>query len=149
MLLAFPAARSDVRLAGMTGLCCAVGHSMLVFQASEFELVYLPFARNLPYGRGQVYGQQALLYGVLLLPELAWLLAAGSFRTGLPAAGLLLGVTLLLRGLLYRTGQRMTPYLRLVCGLFLCLLLANLFGLTGFLALGSALAAGVLLHCYR
>ena len=56
---------------------------------------------------------------------------------------------MLLRALLYRTGQHMTAYLRIVVGLFLLLLLANLFALTGLLALGSALAAGVLLYRYR
>ncbi|NVO33402.1 hypothetical protein [Hymenobacter lapidiphilus] len=149
LLLAFSDSRTDVRLAGMIALCCAVGHVILIFQASEFELFYLPFVRNLPYGRGQAYGQQVLLYGVLLLPELVWLLAAGGFRTGLTAAGLLLSVTLLLRTLLYWTGQHMTSYLRIVVGLFLFLLLANLFALTGLLALGSALAAGLLLYRYR
>jgi hypothetical protein len=149
LLLAFPDSRTDSRLAGLLALCWAFGHSILVFQASEFELFYLPFARNLPYGRGRVASQQVLLYSTLLLPELLWLLATGPLRTSLPAAGLLLGVVLLLRALLYRTGQRMTPYLRLVVGLFLFLLLANLFGLMGLLALGSALAAGALLYRYR
>ena len=150
LLLAFSDVRPDGRLAGLIALCCALGHVILVFQASEFELFYLPFVRNLPYGRGQAYGQQALVYGILLLPEIVWLLlTAGGFRVGLTAAGLLLGVTLLLRALLYRTGQHMTAYLRIVVGLFLLLLLANLFALTGLLALGSALAAGVLLYRYR
>jgi hypothetical protein len=149
LLLAFPASHHDVRLAGMIGLCCAVGHVILVFQASAFELLYLPFVRNLPYGWAQVYWQQVLLYGVLLLPELGWLLATGSSGTSLPAACLLLGVTLLLRALLYWTGQHMTTYLRLVFGLFLFFLLANLFGLTSLLALASALAAAVLLYYYR
>ena len=149
LLLAFADARTDVRLAGLIALCCAFGHVILVFQASEFELFYLPLMHNLPYGRGQRYGQQVLLYGVLLLPELAWLLAANSWRTGLTAAALLLSVTLLLRALLYRTGPHMTTYLRLVVGLFLGLLLANLFGLTGLLALGSTLAAGLLHYRYR
>lgn len=149
LLLAFSDARTDGRLAGLIALCCAVGHVILVFQASEFELFYLPFVRNLPYGRGQAYGQQVLLYGVLLLPELTWLLSAGGFRTGLTAAGLLLSVTLLLRTILYRTGQDMTSFLRIVISLFFCLLLANLFALTGLLALGSALAAGVLLYWHR
>ena len=58
LLLAFSDSRTDVRLAGMIGLCCAVGHTILVFQAGEFELFYLPVMRNLPYGRGRVYGQQ-------------------------------------------------------------------------------------------
>ena len=149
LLLAFSDTRTDVRLAGMLALSCAFGHVVLVFQASDFELFYLPFVRNLPYGRGQAYGQQVLLYGVLLMPELAWLLAANGFRTGLTAAGLLLSVTLLLRTLLYWTGQHMTSYLRIVVGLFLFLLLANLFSLTGLLALGSAMAAGVLLYRYQ
>jgi hypothetical protein len=149
LLLAFPDARTDSRLAGMLGLCCALGHAVLVFQAAEFEAVYLVAARNLPYGWRQAYGQQALLYGMLALPELLWLVGAGRFSTGLLAASLLLGVVLLLRGLLYRVGPRMTTYLRLVVGLFLILLLANLFGLTGLLALGSALAAALLLRRYR
>lgn len=149
LLLAFPDSYADVRLGGIIALCCAVGHAILVFQAGEFELFYLPFVRNLPYGRVQVYGQQVLLYGVLLLPELVWLLTAGKFSTGLIAACLLLSITLLLRALLYWTGQHMTSYLRLVIGLFLFLLLANLFGLTGLLALSSALAAAVLLYRYR
>ena len=149
LLLAFSDSRTDVRLVGMIALCCAVGHAILVFQAGDFESFYLPLMRNLPYGRGQVYGQQALLYGVLLLPEIAWLLTAGRFSTGLTAACLLLSVTLLLRTLLYWTGQHMTFYLRIVFSLFLVFLLANLFGLTSLLALGSALAAGVLLYKYR
>jgi hypothetical protein len=149
LLLAFPDARADGRLLGMMGLCCAVGHAILVFQASEFETFYLALMRNLPYGWRQVYGQQALLYGLLALPELTWLVVAGRFSTGLLAATMLLGVVLLLRNLLYWTGPRMTTYLRLVCSLFLCLLLANLFGLTGLLAVGSALAAGLLLYRYR
>ena len=149
LLLAFSDSRTDVRLAGMIGLCCAVGHTILVFQAGEFELFYLPVMRNLPYGRGQLYGQQMLLYGVLLLPELGWLLTASRLSTGLIAAGFLLSVTLLLRTLLYWTGQNMTAYLRIVVGLFLFLLLANLFGLTGLLALSNTLAAGILLYKYR
>lgn len=149
LLLAFSDSRTDVRLAGMMGLCCAVGHVILVFQASEFELQYLSFARNLPYGRLQVYCQQALLYGLLLLPELVWLLTTGPFSTGFTAVFLLLSVTLLLRMLLYWTGQNMTSYLRLVSGLFLFLILANLFGVTLFLAFGSVLVAGALLFRYR
>lgn len=149
LLLAFPASHADVRLAGMIGLCCAVGHVVLIFQAGEFELFYLPFARNLPYGRAQVYGQQALLYGMLLLPELIWLLSANRFSAGVTGAALLLGVTLLLRTLLYCTGQHMTSYLRVVFSLFFFFLLANLFGLTGLLALGSALAAGILHYRHR
>ena len=149
LLLAFSDSHTDVRFAGIIGLCCAVGHTVLVFQAGDFELFYLPLMRNLPYGRGQVYGQQMLLYGVLLLPELGWLLAANRPGTGFVAAGFLLSVTLLLRTVLYWTGQNMTAYLRIVVSLFLFLLLANLFGLTGLLALGSALAAGVLLYRYR
>lgn len=149
LLLAFPASRADGRLLGLIGLCCAVGHSILVFQAGEFESFYLAFARNLPYGRGQVYGQQLLLYSTLLLPELGWLLLAGNSSAGLVAAGLLLSVTLLLRALLYLTGQHMTTYLRVVVSLFVVLLLANLFGLAGLLALGSAVVAGGLLYRYR
>ena len=148
LLLAFSDSRTDVRFAGMVGLCCAVGHTVLVFQAGEFELFYLPLLRNLPYGRGQVYGQQLLLYSVLLLPELGWLLTANRLSSGCIAAGFLLSVTLLLRTVLYWTGQNMTACLRIVVGLFLFVLLANLFGLTGLLALGSALAAGVLLYRY-
>lgn len=149
LLLAFSDSRTDVRLAGMIGLCCAIGHTVLVFQAGEFELFYLPLMRNLPYGRVQVYGQQVMLYGVLLLPELGWLLMTNQLSTGLIAAGFLLSVTLLLRTLLYWVGQNMTTYLRIVVGLFLFLLLANLFGLTGLLALCSALTAGILLYKYR
>lgn len=149
LLLAFPDARTDGRLVGLVALCCAFGHSVLAFQAHEFELFYLPFARSLPYGPGRVASQQVLLVGALLLPELLWLLVASPLRAGLSAAGLLLGVALLLRALLYRTGPRMTPYLRLAVGLFLFLLLANLFGLTGWLALGSTLVAGVLHYRYR
>ena len=62
---------------------------------------------------------------------------------------MLLSATLLLRTLLYWTDQHMTAYLRIVVDLFLFLLLANLFGLTGLLASGSALAAGILLYRYR
>ena len=149
LLLAFPDARTDVRILGLVALCCAVGHSILAFQAGEFERFYLPFGRNLPYGRRQVFGQQVLLCSMLALPELVGLLAVGQAGAGLPAAGLLLGVLLLLRSLLYYTGQHMATYLRLVVGLFLGLLLANLFGLTALLALGSALAAGGLLYRYR
>jgi hypothetical protein len=149
LLLAFADARTDVRLAGLMALCGAFGHAILVFQASEFELFYLPFARNLPHGQVRVYGQQVLLYGLLLLPELMWLLMANNLSTGTTAAALLLSVTLLLRTILYWTGQEMTSYLRIVVGLFLFFVLANLFGLSGLSAMFSALAAGILLYRYR
>lgn len=149
LLLAFSDGRTDGRLLGLIALGWAVGHSILVFQAAAFEVGYLSFGRNLPYGRGRVYGQHLLLYGVLVLPELVWLLTAGGRSTGLPAAGLLLSVTLLLRAILYWTGPHMRSYLRLVIGLFLSFLLATLFGLTGLLALGSAVVAGVILARYR
>lgn len=147
LLLAFPDSRADGRLLGLMGLCCAVGHCLLAFHASAFDVAFAPLLRNLPYGRGGVAGQQVLLYGILLLPEFAalWLVGGAS---GLLAASYLLSVTLLLRALLYWTGQHMTTYLRLVCGLFLFLLLANLFGITGLLALGSVAAATVLLYNY-
>jgi hypothetical protein len=148
LLLAFPESRTDGRLLGLMALCCAVGHCLLVFHASAFDVAYAPFLRNLPYGRGQVAGQQVLLYGVLLLPEFAGLWLVGGFTSGWRAASFLLSVTLLLRALLYRLGQHMNPYLRLVGALFLFLLLANLFGLTSLLAVGSALVAAVLLYAY-
>jgi hypothetical protein len=149
LLLAFPEARTDARLAGMLALCCAFGHSVLAFQAHEFELFYLRFARSLPYGPGRVASQQVLLCSALLLPELLWLLVASPLRAGLPAAGLLLGAALLLRALLYCTGPHITPYLRLAVSLFLFLLLANLFGITALLAMGCTLTAGILFYCYR
>jgi hypothetical protein len=57
------------------------------------------------------------------------------------AASFLLSVTLLLRAFLYRLGQHMNLYLRLVGGLFLFLLLANLFGPKSLLAVGSVVVA--------
>jgi len=148
LLLAFPDSHADERLLGLMALCCAVGHCLLVFHAGAFDVAYAAFLRNLPYGRRQVAGQQVLLYGLLLLPEFAGLWLVGGLSAGGLAASFLLSVTLLLRALLYRLGQRMSPYLRVVCGVFLGLLLANLFGLTGLLAVSSALAAAVLLGAY-
>jgi hypothetical protein len=142
----FPDSHSDLRLIGLLSLCLALTHSILVFQSSEFELFYMRFARNFPYRRWQVYGQQAALYGLLLLPELAWLFVAAPIRKAFVGAGLLLGVTLLYRAMLYRPGQRMKPYLRVVFGVFVIFLLADLFGLTALLAAGSALAAWVMLY---
>ncbi|WP_324679231.1 hypothetical protein [Hymenobacter sp. GOD-10R] len=145
----FPDSHSDMRLLGIISLCVAVAHVILIYQASEFELFYLRFARNFPYSRWQVYGQQVALYSLLVLPELVWFLVVGKSSQGLLGALLLLSVTLLFRALLYWLGQQMTYYLRLVFGLFIFFLLTNLFGFTELLIIGNAVAAWVFLYRYQ
>ncbi|MBC6698773.1 hypothetical protein [Hymenobacter sp. BT190] len=146
----FPGSHSDPRLIGLVGLCVALSHAVLIYQASEFELTYLRFARNFPYSKGQLYGQQAALYSLLLLPELGCLVVATAMPKALAGFLLLLSVTLLFRAVLYRIGQHIKQYLQIVFGLFLILLFADLFGLTTLLAVSSFLAAWVLLcrHSY-
>ena len=145
----FPDSHSDLRLIGIVGLCVALSHSILVYQSSEFELFYLRFARNFPYSKWQVYGQQVALYGLLLLPELVWLFLATPVSKAIVGAGLMLSVTLLYRAVLYRPGQHMKYYLRVVFGLFVFFLLADLFGATTLLAIGNTLAAGALLYRHQ
>ncbi|RSK50200.1 hypothetical protein [Hymenobacter rigui] len=140
----FPDSHSDARLLGIVGLCVALIHAVLVYQSNEFELTYLRFARNLPYGKNRQFGQQVALFSLLLLPEMLWII----YFSGLPQAllGLLMmvSVTLLFRAVLYQTGRRMNRYLRIVFGLFMGFLLLGLFGYTAVLAVGSLLAAWVM-----
>lgn len=145
----FPASHTDIRLVGVMSLCSALTHVILIYQSSEFELFYLRFARNFPYNPWQLYGQQAALYSLLLLPEIVWFLVVGEFSAGVVGAFLLLSVTLLFRALLYGLGQRMSYYLRLVFGLFTVFLLTILFGFTELLAVGNAVAAWLLLYRNR
>ncbi|WP_375436340.1 hypothetical protein [uncultured Hymenobacter sp.] len=145
----FPDSHSDLRLLGIIGLCSALTHVVLLYQASEFELFYLRFVRNFPYTSWQLYGQQAALYSVLLLPEISWFLLVGDFRQGLLGAALLLSVTLFFRALLYWLGHRLTGYLRVVFGLFLVFLFTTLFGFTELLIISNVIAAGVLFYRYQ
>ncbi|MFD2786410.1 hypothetical protein [Hymenobacter rubripertinctus] len=144
-----PDAHTDVRLLALLSLCIALAHVVLVYQSSEFELFYLRFARNLPYSRWQLYGQQAALFGCLVLPEIIWFLVAGQFRQGLVGILLLLSVLMLFRTLLYRIGQRMTCYLRTAFGLFIVFLLLNLFGFAPLLVCANLIVAWGLLWRYR
>jgi len=142
----FPDSRSDLRLLGMIGLCVALIQAVLVYQTSEFELTYLRFARNFPYGKAQQYGQQIALYSLLLLPEILVLFFAATLPKALVGFLLMLGVTLLFRAVLYQLGQHMKLYLRVAFGLFIGFLLLNLFGFTAWLAIGSFLSTWVLLY---
>lgn len=145
----FADARTDIRLLGMIGLCVALAHSILIYQSSEFEVVYLRFARNFPLGHWQLYRQQSALYSLLLLPEIVWFLLVGGFSQGLLGVLLMLSLLLLFRALLYRLGQRMDAYLRWVFGLFTFCLLAIVFGFTLFLPVCSAVAAWGLHYRYQ
>ncbi|MDU0368883.1 hypothetical protein ACFPAF_00635 [Hymenobacter endophyticus] len=137
----FPGAHSDPRLLGVVGLSVALIHAVLVYQSHEFELTYLRFARNLPYSKNQQFGQQLALYGLLLLPEALYIFGITALPQALLGFLMMLGVTLLFRTVLYRTGRRTNQYLRVVFGLFMGLLLLGLFGYTAPLAIGSLLAA--------
>jgi hypothetical protein len=145
----FPASHADLRLIGLLGLCVALSHAVLVYQASEFELMYLRFARNFPNSKMRQYGQQVTLYGILLLPEALWFFCVTAAPKALIGTLLMLGVTLLFRAVLYGLGPRMKPYLRIVFGVFIGFLLLDLFGLTGLLAAGSFLAAWGMLYFHR
>ncbi len=144
-----PDSHADARLLAMISLCIALAHVILIYQASEFELFYLRFARNLPYRHWQSYGQQAALFSLLLLPEIGWLLTAGKFSQGLVGVLLLLSVLLLFRTLLYPIGQHINHYLRVVFGLFILFILLNLFGLAVPLACANLVVAWGLLWRYR
>jgi hypothetical protein len=145
----FPAAHADQRLFGLLGLCSALTHVVLLYQAREFESFYLRFTRNFPHSFWQVYGQQVALYSVLLLPELLGLLLVGPFRQALLGAAVLLSITLFFRALLGGLGPQLTNYLRVVFGFFLVFLFALLFGLTQWLIWGNLVAAGVLFYRYQ
>jgi len=145
----FPASRADARLFGFLGLCSALAHTVLLFQAWEFEQGPLRFARNFPLSCGQVVGQQAALYTMLLLLELLALVVVGPFPQGLLGAALLLTVTLFFRALLGGLGRQLTKYLRLVFGFFLVFLFLLLFGWTEGLIVGNLVAAGGLFYRYQ
>ena len=144
-----PDSHSDIRLLSIVSLCVALGHVVLLYQSNEFELFYMRFARNFPYGPWQLYGQQVAFCSLLVLPELLWCLMVGRFSVGLNGACLMLSATLFFRALLYWLGQQMYYYLRLLFGLFIFFLLVILFGFTGPLAFSSAVAAWLLAYRYR
>ena len=145
----FPDSHSDVRLVGLISLCVALIHCILIYQSSEFEAFYLRFARNFPYHRWQLYVQQVALLSVLLLPEGVWLIMAGGLRTGFTGALMMVSISLLFRTLLYRFGQRMDAYLRIVFGLFAFFLVLILFSGTEAIIMGSSVGAWVLLTGYQ
>ncbi|WP_157530911.1 hypothetical protein [Hymenobacter norwichensis] len=145
----FPASRLDPRLFEFLGLCSALTHAVLLFQAREFEKFYLQFTRNFPHSCWQIAGQQVALYSMLLLPELLGLLMIGPFQHGLLGAALLLSVTLFFRALLARPGLRLPTYLRVVFGCFLVFLFVLLFGFTQWLIIVNLVAAGGLFYHYK
>jgi hypothetical protein len=145
----FPTSGADSRLFGFLGLCSALTHVVLLYQAQEFEEFYLRFTRNFPLSRWQIIGQQVTLYTVLLLPELLALLILSSFQHGLSGAAVLLSVTLFFRALLGRVGQQLTKYLQLVFGFFLIFLFLLLFGFTNWLIVGNLVVAGRLFYRYQ
>jgi len=145
----FADSHTDQRLLNLLSLTSALAQVVVLYQAHAFEQSYVRFARNFPYSAWHQFGQQVVLYSILLLPELVVLLAISPFPQGLRAMGVLLSVTLFFRTLFYPLNQRMTPYLRLVFGLFMSFLLLNLFGSTNLLIGGSGVATGVLFYRYR
>lgn len=145
----FPDAHTDVRLLGLLSLCVALSHAVLVYQSHEFEETYLRFARNFPSSSGRVLSQQTTLYGLLLAPELVWFIAAFPLQQALVGILLALSTTLLFRAMLYWIKQQISYYLRLVFGLFILMLFADLFGLTMTLAVGATLVAWALVSWHQ
>lgn len=144
-----PDAHADPRLFGFLGLCSALTHVVLLYQAREFEELYLRFTRNFPVAYWRVYGQQVALYSMLLLPELFALLVVPPFRQGLLGAAVLLGVTVFFRALLSGMGPQLMHYLRVVFGFFFGFLFLLLFNCTEWLIAGNVVAAGMLFYYYQ
>lgn len=142
----FSESHTDIRLYGILSLFIALAHVILIYQSNEFELFYLRFARNFPHSHWQLYSQQALMYSLLLLPEIVWLVFVGRFVDGLISALLMISTALLFRNLLYWIGQRMDFYLRSVFGLLIFFLLTILFGFTELLAVSNLVDAWLLLY---
>jgi hypothetical protein len=146
---AFPDSRSDVRLVGVIALSVALIHVVLLYQSNEFELTYVRFARNFPYSQWQLYGQQVTLFSILLLPEALWTFCGTTAPQAAMGFLMMLSSILLFRAVVYQTGRHMQLYLRAVFGLFMFLLLLELFGHTVLLATGCLLATGGLQYRRR
>lgn len=145
----FNESHDDVRLFGVVALTVALSHVILLYQANEFELLYIRFARNFPYEQSYLNRQKWALWLIIMLPELSWFIVMGGLINGLIGALLAMSLVMLFEAVLKVTGQYMYYYLKLTFGVTIIFLLVNLFGLTLPLAIFNILAAWALLYLYR
>ncbi|MBA9078184.1 hypothetical protein [Rufibacter quisquiliarum] len=126
----YPYPEFDLRPTQVGFLIAATAHAMLVQRVQEFQEAELKVIRQLPFTSAARILQQALLFGVLLLPEFFFLFRfAGHWETLWPLGQLCLfgvGYLLLLLTLLYRPGSAQETYLQQVFFLFMGLLLGFL-----------------------
>ncbi|WP_159477290.1 hypothetical protein [Dyadobacter sp. 3J3] len=118
---------NDIRIAGISILGVVAAHTVLIYQSNEFERSYLTVFRNFPYTKQRLYFQFAVLYFLLIVPEIILFFCLyNSIAVRVSLLGL--SCALLLRTILYWQNQKMGDYLKIVFALFICSSLAVMFG---------------------
>jgi len=125
-LYLYPYPAYDLRPALIGFWTAAVSQVMLVQRVQLFGEEDLTFLRNLPYSRGRRLGQQAVFFGLCLIPELIILLrflplSAALFMLQLWALGI--SFLLLMHALLYLKDQSLRQFSRQVFFIFMGFLL--------------------------
>jgi hypothetical protein len=139
----------DIRIPELLILSVILTHMVLIYQANEFDLTYLRFARNFPYSPSRLYCQFIQFFLLLLLPEFVWVFLVYDPITSPTILLLGLSTALLFRTLLYRLAAGMSNYLRLIFCLFLVLSLAILFGGLWVLIVANLISSFCLLYFHR
>ncbi|QHV95080.1 hypothetical protein GJR95_08615 [Spirosoma endbachense] len=141
--------QSDIRIPELLIISVILTHMVLIYQANEFDLTYLRFARNFPYSPSRLYCQFIQFFLLLLVPEFVWVFLVYDPITSTTILLLGLSTALLFRTLLYRLAPGMSNYLRLIFCLFLVLSLAILFGGLWVLIVSNLICSFFLLYFHR
>lgn len=116
---AFQENETDQRVGEMIVLGIVMAHSFLIYKEHYFKEISLSFLRNMPYRRIAVWLNFALVFSVIILPEIIWVLSR--FELCIAVKTILLGVSIAMvfRSLIYITGLQIYKYLTHIFFLFI------------------------------
>ncbi len=119
----------DLRSSGLAILVIVVAHTVLIYYSHLFENRYLSFLRNFPYRRSGLLLNFALLYSLLILPEIVWTFFAFQLDVSIGLFLFALSTSILFRMILYVLGTRMAQYVQWIFGLFMIFFIIVMFRL--------------------
>jgi hypothetical protein len=118
---------NKLQAAAIITLVITVAHTILIYQSYQFECIQLSFYRNFPFSKAKIFSSWLISLSLLILPECIWLVFKMDLVSGILLISLSLGIGMLVRSMLYRTGLDIAKYIQWVFYLFCICFTAILF----------------------
>ena len=126
--------QDDDRILLLTSATIVMTHAILLFQERRFSESFLSFSLNFPLNITSRFFGPLINYGILLLPELLWMLSSFSLMLALGSILFIFSAISLFRSILHLPALTTKAYLSIIFALFFLYYVLIMFGF-GWLAI--------------